>query len=158
MQNIQPLNSKKTKELLKILESQYGTDYSSLIKNYILYINKDNKIFIINKEFSQLDTSKVRINSLGLYLGELHNNQLRTSIEGSQLLGKDAKKNVIEIDISQKRAWLRGKDMEIKHENTGFLIVKCKTQDGIDFLCSGKVKSNNLMNFIPKNRRIASSD
>ncbi len=154
MQNIQPLNSKQIKELLKILELQYGTDYSSLFKNYIIYTNKDNKLFIINKEFSQLDTSKVRINSLGLYIGELHNNQLRTSIEGSQLLGKDAKKNVIEIDKGHKRSWLRGKDLPIVHEDTGFLIIRCED----DFLCSGKVKSNNLMNFIPKNRRIASTD
>lgn len=149
-----PLNSKQIKGLLSALREQYDADYSSVIKNYILYINKDNKIFIINKEFSQLDTSKLRINSFGLYIGELHNNQFRTSIEGSQLLGKKAKKNVLELNLDQKKAWLRGKDLEIEHEDTGFLIIKCNN----DFLCSGKIKNNNLMNFIPKNRRISSAN
>ena len=161
MQNLRILNSKETKEILSVLESQYGADYSVLLKSYVLLMNKDNKIFIVNKEFGMLDTSKVRINSLGMYIGELHNNQVRLSIEGTQLLGKDAKKNVFEISKEHERTWLRGKDIEVVHENTGFLIMRCKNDDGKDsedFLGAGKVKNNRLMNFVSKNRRIGSVD
>ncbi|MBS3157696.1 hypothetical protein J4206_00235 [Candidatus Woesearchaeota archaeon] len=165
MQNLKILNSKETKEILSVLEEQYGTDYSILLKSYILLMNKDNKLFIVNKEFALLDASKVRINSLGMYIGELHNNQIRLSIEGSQLLGRDAKKNVFELSKEREREWLRGKDIEVEHENTGFLIMRCK-DDGkdddkkhsVDFLGAGKVKDNRLMNFVSKNRRIGSVD
>ncbi|HIH43285.1 TPA: hypothetical protein HA246_06610 [Candidatus Woesearchaeota archaeon] len=161
MQNLKILNSKETKEILSVLESQYGTDYSLLLKSYVLLMNKDNKLFIVNKEFALLDTSKVRINSLGMYIGELHNNQIRLSIEGSQLLGKNAKKNVFELSKDREREWLRGKDIEVVYENTGFLIMICKNEGekhSEDFLGAGKVKDNRLMNFVSKNRRIASSD
>ncbi|MBI2135966.1 hypothetical protein HYU06_02765 [Candidatus Woesearchaeota archaeon] len=164
MQNLRILNSKETKEILSVLESQYGADYSLLLKGHVLLMNKDNKLFIVNKEFGMLDTSKVRINSLGMYIGELHNNQVRLSIEGTQLLGKDAKKNVFELSKGQERTWLRGKDIEVEHENTGFLIMRCKNdgekdngrKHSADFLGAGKVKDNRLMNFVSKNRRIGS--
>ena len=161
MKNLKILNSKEAKEIFAALKEQFGADYTKLLKKYGILINHENKIFIVNREFGMLDTSKVRINSLGMYIGEFYNGQLRTSIEGSQLLGKAATKNVFELSKEQEREWLRGKDLFMEHENTGFLIMKCKNTiagDSEDFLGAGKFKDGKLMNFVSKNRRISSSD
>ena len=46
----------------------------------------------------KLDLSKFRINSFGLYFGKIENSGIRLSIPGTQLIGKSADKNIIEID------------------------------------------------------------
>ena len=153
MENLRVLNSKDMKQIFAVLNDQYGNDYSILIKKYAFLMNAKNKVFMINRDFSKLDTSKVRINSAGMYLGEMYNGQMRCSIEGSAILGKNATKNVIEIGKDNLLNWLRGNKIEVVHEDTGFVIVKA----GDDFAGAGKVKDNVLMPYVNKNRWVNST-
>ena len=151
MQNLRVLERKDKKTFLEILKKQFGFEDKL---NYAFLTNNKNKIFIVNRDIANIDLNKIRINSIGLYIAELRNNEIRLSIEGSQLIGKKAKKNIIELDEKQAREWLKGKDIETKTKKQGFVILKHNN----DYLGSGKVKENKILNFIPKTRRLNVSD
>ena len=118
---MKPINSKEIKEIHNKLEEQFG--YKQKL-DYLFYINKDNKLFLMTKDFQKLDLSKLRVNSFGLYFGELEKTGLRLSISGSQLIGKNADKNILEINKIEE--WLNGQNLECNKELKGWFIVKYK--------------------------------
>lgn len=145
------LNSKKTKEFLKKVEEQWGCELKT---DHAYLENSEGKIFIANREIFDLNTDNLRINSLGLYIAEVKDNQIRLSIEGSQLIGPIAKKNILELNAKQARLWMKGNDLELETDCTGFVILKHNK----DFLGSGKPKNGKILNHIPKIRRIHAED
>lgn len=151
MQNLKVLDKKTKKQLLELLKKQF--DYKEKL-NYILLINNKNKISIINKELANIDLNKIRINSIGLYIAELKNNEVRLSIEGSQLIGPKSKKNIIELTKEEARGWLKGNDLEKESKEKRFVIIKHNK----DYLGCGKATENKILNFIPKTRRLNVSD
>lgn len=151
MQNLRILDRKDKKKFLEILKKQF--DFKDKL-DYIFLINNKNKVFMVNKEIANIDLNKIRINSIGLYIAEFRNNEIRLSIEGSQLIGPKAKKNTIELNEKEAKEWLKGKDLEKQTKAEGFVILKYKN----DFLGSGKVKQNTILNFVPKTRRLNVSD
>ena len=149
IKNLKVLNKKQVKHLLQKIYDQWGAEID--LKEYGVLVNHKSKFFITNKEIFDIDLSKLRINSLGLYIGELEHG-IRLSIEGSQLIGPYAKKNIIEVDSRQRQDWLKGEDINIKGHYKGFVIIKhCQ-----DYLGSGKFKDDKILNFVPKTRRLNS--
>ena len=148
METLKALNKKQIKEILKNIKEQYGI--KNLKLDFIFYKNTKGRIFLLSNEFKNFDHSEVNINSLGMYFANLRSKDVRLSIEGSQLVGPLSKKNIIEIDDSNLRKWLRGEDLLIKKELDGYVLIKNKN----DFFGSGKLANNKLLNFIPKERRI----
>jgi len=140
------LNSKEKKNLSKLIKKQFGCDF---IFDYEVFINTKNKIFILNKDVSKIDLDELRINSLGLYFGELNRSELRLSIEGSQLIGTLAKKNVLTLNFEEARKWMKGEDFSVDSNLEGFVIVKNKD----DFLGCGRIVNKKLLNYVPKERR-----
>jgi NOL1/NOP2/fmu family ribosome biogenesis protein len=138
------LNKKKIKEILSKLDNQYG--FKDKL-DYAFFMNPKGKIFLLSKKFGELETD-VHINSLGLYFGTIKGSEIRLSVEGSQLIGPKAKKNVISLDNEELREWLRGEDL--MKEGDDFVLVKNKK----DFFGCGKVINNKLLNFVPKEKRI----
>lgn len=151
MQNLRVLERKDKKVFLQLLKKQFGFEDKL---DYTFLINNKNKIFIVNKDIANINLDKIRINSIGLYIAEFRNNEVRLSIDGSQLIGKKAKKNIIELDEKQAREWIKGKDIEKQTKEKGFVILKHNN----DYLGSGKVKENRILNFVPKTRRLNVSD
>ena len=146
MLELKILNRKKIKEILALIKKQWGADFKTELA---FLMNTQNKIFLVNREVFNLNLEKLRINSIGLYFGELKNNELRLSIEGSQLIGKNTKQNIAELNEKQAMQWLKGQDIEIKGQYKGFVILKHKN----DFLGTGKYKDGKVLNFVPKARR-----
>jgi NOL1/NOP2/fmu family ribosome biogenesis protein len=146
MENLKVLNSKERKKVFALIEEQYGCDFG---ENFEFFINSRNKIFIMSKSFGEIDVSLLRVNSLGMYLGELYQNVLRLSIEGSQAIGKIAKKNILELDDIQAERWMKGEDFEVDTDINGFVLIK----NNNDFLGCGKVAGKKLYNYVPKERR-----
>ena len=140
------LNRKKVKEILALIKKQWGADFRTELA---FLMNTQNKIFLVNREVFNLNLEKLRINSIGLYFGELKNNELRLSIEGSQLIGNNAKQNIVELNEKQAMQWLKGQDIDIKGNYKGFVIIKHKN----DFLGTGKYKDGKVLNYVPKARR-----
>ncbi len=141
------LNSKEKKNLSKLIKKQFDCDFKF---NYEVFINTKNKIFILNKDVSKINLDELRINSLGLYFGELSRGELRLSIEGSQLIGPLAKNNILELDYDQAIKWMKGEDFDIDTNLLGFVIIKNKD----DFLGCGRIVNNKLLNYVPKERRV----
>ena len=151
MQNLKILNKKEIKNILELIKTHFGCE---LELDYAFLMNQKNRIFIANKELFDVDTKKIRINSIGLYFGELSNNELRLTIEGSQLIGPKSTKNVVELNDSEMRKWLKGEDLEKEVGEKGFVILK----HGDDYLGSGRVKDDKILNYVPKTRRLSVSD
>ena len=147
MPELKFLNSKETKESLKLREEQWG---AKLKLDYTFAKNNKHRVFIINKDVSKIDFSKLRINSIGMYFCDLENG-IRLSIEGSQIIGPEATKNVAEINEEQTKKWMKGEDLEIDDKNnySGFVIIKNKN----DFLGTGKIKESKILNYVSKSRR-----
>ena len=151
MDNLKILNSREIKNIYNKLKERFGFEKAL---DYVFLINNKNRIYLINKDFAEIDTSKLRINSLGLYFGEINNKEIRLSIEGAQLIGKDCKENVLELDEKEAREWLKGFDLFKDIEDKGFIILKHKE----DFLGCGKAVEEKILNYVPKNRRLRVSD
>lgn len=116
------LNRKRIKEIFEVLGIQYGLKKGYEEKlDYVFMINGDNRINIINPSVASINLDVLHISSLGLYFGELkesENNkedEIRLSIEGSQIIGPFATKNVVEISEGLMRLWIRGYDIEIEN-------------------------------------------
>ena len=86
---------------------------------------------------------------MGMYFGHVKNNELRLSIEGSQLLHKSAKKNVLELDDENAKKWMDGQDIDMETSKNGFQII---ANNGSALGC-GKISKEKLLNFVPKERR-----
>jgi len=150
MQKLKILNKKEAKKILSMLEKQWGFKEKP---DYAFLETEKGKIYIANKEIFNLDLSKIKINSVGMYFAEARAG-IRLSIEGSQIVGKKATKNVVELNDKEAKQWLMGIDIDKKADAEDFVILK----HGDDFLGSGKAtKEGKILNFVPKVRRIASS-
>ncbi len=148
MQNLKILNKKQIKQILGVITKQYGCEVDL---DYAFLQNEKNRVYIVNREFASIDLSNLRINSVGLYLGEFRNNELRLTIEGAQLVGPHAKKNVVELDEKEFKEWMQGYDLDKECEDcNGLVIIKHKD----DFLGCGKLKEKRILNYVKKNRRV----
>ena len=147
MRKLKILNSKEIKSIKKIIKKQWNADVTL---DYAFLMNGKGKIFVVNREIGRIDFSKININNLGLYFGELRFGELRLSIEGSQIIGPFAKKNIIDIDDKQIEEWMQGNGIDVENKNLdGFVIIKHNK----DFLGSGKYKKGRILNYVPKERR-----
>ena len=147
MHKLSILNSKEIKETLKLIETQWG---AKLRFDCVFLKNSENRIFIVNRDIEKVDMDKLRINSIGMYFCEIDRKGIRLSIEGSQIVGPKAEKNIAEISKEQARQWLRGEDLEVSGNYSGFAIIKCSN----DFLGNGKFKDGKILNYVNKGRRV----
>ena len=76
------------------------------------------------------------------------------SIEGSQLVGPHAKKNVVELDDAETMKWFKGEDLQKECKDCeGFVLMKHDR----DFIGTGKYANGKILNFVGKTRRISVS-
>ena len=146
MQNLKILNSKEIKKILDIIMKQFGANFK---KDYVFLMSEKNKAYIVNRDIEKIDLSKLRVNSYGLYFGELRDNEFRLSVEGSQIIGKIATKGIVELNEKEMKEWFNGTDLDVKHER-GFVILKHET----DFIGCGKSLGDKILNYMPKIRRV----
>lgn len=141
------------REIENLIKKNYGAeiDLSDVI---VFETGNDRKIWIASKEISAIDFSKLRINSLGLYFGKIKRNEkMHLSIEGCQLVGKKATRNIMMVDDEQAKRFMQGFDIEVKEEidceQNNFVLVKHDD----DFIGMGKLSNTCVENLIPKSRR-----
>ena len=147
MQNLKILNKKQTKEILNLIKKQFAAEVDL---DYAFLKNQKGKVYIINKDVLTINLEKVRINSLGLYFAKIINDEIRLSIEGSQIIGPKATKNIAELNEKQAKEWMAGNDLEILGKYSGFLLIKHNK----DFLGCGKYRDGKVFNYVGKARRL----
>ncbi len=148
------LNKKESKRILKDLSNYFGCDLLFLAEKYLFVLSSKKRLYIINRDLTKININNIRVNRIGLYFANIEHD-IRLSIEGSQIVGPKATKNIVEIDENNREKWMLGEDLnlnELKLINVKnkFVIVKCHD----DFLGSGRISKNKLINYIPKERRI----
>jgi len=141
------LNSNEIKKINGMIKEQFGCEIPK--SDYAFLQNTKEKIYIVSRDVERIGFEKLRIDSMGLYLGTIQPDGFRPSVEGAQIIGKIASKNVVELTQQQKHDWLQGKDLDVEEDNR-IVLVKHKE----DFLGSGKIKNNVLINSVPKSRRL----
>ncbi|MBU0930178.1 MAG: hypothetical protein KJ623_03855 [Nanoarchaeota archaeon] len=144
--NLRVLNKKESLEIINRIIKQF--DIKNLGLDYAFFQNED-KIFLISKDLRKVDFQKLRINNLGLYFCTLAKNGIRLTIEGTQLIGDKANKNIIDIKENELVYWFNGENL-VRKDIDGFVIIKYKN----DFLGCGYGKEGIIINYIPKERRV----
>ncbi len=145
------LKAKEVKDFLGRVEKHWGCDLKSFYKKYIFVRSEKDRIYLANKEVMHMDFAKLRVNSIGLYFAQVKEEQFRLSVEGSQMIGKIATKNVVEVSQEQAKQWFRGEDVTTDlNAKEGFIILKHDK----DFIGCGKVKEGKILNFLSKIRRV----
>jgi len=148
------LNARERKKIYKHLSEQWGYD-EKMHDDYAFFMSRKKKVFLISREYLNHDLSDLTVNVAGVYFCEIPNeNEIRLSIEGSQLIGPKATKNVLEISEKERNQLLHGEVLDKETDMKGFLIIKCND----DYIGCGKCKNGKLLNFVPKTRRILSMD
>ncbi len=149
MQQLKILNTRELKEIKHKLKEQF--DYSEkLEKNHAFLLNQKNRIFMVNKDISQIDLEKLKVDKYGLYFGEWKNEELRLSMEGAWLIEKKAKKNIVELNKEEVKEYFLGNDLD-KNLGTDKKFVLLKY--GEDVIGCAKYKEGKILNFLPKIHR-----
>jgi NOL1/NOP2/fmu family ribosome biogenesis protein len=153
MEQLRILNKKEVKKILLLLRERFGCEPDF---DFGMLKSSSGKLYIVTKEISKLDYKKFRISRTGIYFADYEekfkNNKIRLSIEGAQIIGAIANKNVLEIEESQLRKWFFGEDLAIKNASNvsnGFVILKYNN----DFVGCGLLKQGVLKNYVPRERR-----
>ncbi len=147
MQNLKILNSKEKRNILDNLKEQFQYN---LDMPYTFLMNSEEKIFLVTQDLAKIDLEQLRVNNIGLYFGKKEKDGIRLSIEGSQIVGKNAQKNVLELTEEETMRWFRGLEISVEKDIPGYLLLKNKN----DFIGCGKCKNGKIINYVEKGRRI----
>jgi len=148
------LSQKETQEILSKLNEQFGIKE---IPSKLIKIGKE-KIYLFNGNFSEEQIKNLEkitfIEKTGVYIGAifLPTDEIRLSIEGTQIFKEQIRKNIFEINEEQLNDWMFGRELNIKTGLRGIIAIKHQN----DFLGCGKASENKIGNFIPKSRRLRS--
>lgn len=142
-------NSKKRKELIEKLNSQFGVKTLPPIifetgKERIRGFSGD---LTIDELYDLADIANIEY--IGLYLLKQDMEFLRLGFDGAILLKDQYSKNIVELTDAQVDGWMNGHNLDVQLEN-GIYIVCHK---GDVFGC-GVSDGKHLINFVPKERRI----
>ncbi len=92
--------------------------------------------------------SDVKAHLKGVYVGKKAPYGFIISIEGSYLVGKGAKRNVVELDELSFRRWMLGEDLELNLPEKGIYLVRFQEA----FAGSGYYDGKILKNLMPRVR------
>ena len=146
------LNKKQKQGIIEKLNEQFGIKE---ISGKIIMMGKE-KLFLFSGNFTDREIKKLEkltvIERIGVYFAKVDEptSKLRLSIEGSQILKDQIKKNIFDLNEKEAEEWMKGHELLIKTGKKDFLIIKYKE----DYLGSGKASEEKIGNFIPKNRRL----
>jgi len=145
------MSENEKKELERIVEKNYGAKID--LSNFDYYINNRNEIYIVSKS---IDERLISIASyVGMYFGRLKRNEkIQLSVEGSQIVGKQANKNIAIVDDENLSRYIEGLECKwselINCETNNFVLIK----NGNDFFGSGILREDKIESLVPKARRI----
>lgn len=133
----------ETKEkIMKYLKEQYGIEDIDFE-----IVEKENKKLYAFKRCEDIEITEHKHFS-GLYFGRLCKDGIRLSIEGSFLIGKMAKRGIIDLSREEAERWLLGENLE--REEKGYVILRWRSY----YLGCGKGDGKLIKNFVPKDRRL----
>lgn len=149
-QNIKILNEKERNGIIEILKKQFGINEipGEIIKK------GEEKIFLYTgslnrKEIYELNEI-IPLERIGTYFAKEEEFGIRLSIEGSQIIKSQIKKNIVELNKEEMETWMMGHEVLKNSGFNGYVIIKFEE----DMLGTGKASEEKITNFIPKSRRL----
>lgn len=142
------LDKAEKKRIFEELKARFGfegkLDYG--------FLKLHSKVKVLSKDFKDVSLEGLTIENLGLLFGEWLEGRLKLSVEGSQIVGPHATRNVLELDGEQLREWMTGGVLKPEEPGLeeGFVILK----HGQDFVGCGKLSKGRIWSSIPPHRRI----
>lgn len=148
------LNTREVKQIRQEAEDTFGYFPE---KKYVYAKNEKDKLFLVNRELTQLNLKNLKIDKVGLYFAEFKNKQFRLSKEGAQLLFLEAQqekkelKNVVELSEEETYSYFQGEDLkkDLGLDNR-LIILRYKN----NVLGCAKYKEGKIINFLPKMHRV----
>lgn len=149
MPGLRVLNSRKVKALRAKIMEQWGADFRD---DYVFLENGSSRVFIASKDIGKIGFSGLRVQSIGTYFCEQGAGELRLSIEGSQLVGPLAIRNIAELDDDEAASWMKGLPVGKRLDCNGFVIIRNRE----DYMGSGRYipSQSRIANYVPKARRL----
>jgi NOL1/NOP2/fmu family ribosome biogenesis protein len=130
----------------QLLNQQFGIPKLS---GYRFLKSGRKRIRLISEGAFNLLSSLPYTGTTGLYIGEYSPKAFRLSMDGAQLLGPYATKQIVKLNDDQAETWLQGESVNYEDKQRGYVIVvHNNTIIGCGSLSQGKLRS-----FVPKVRR-----
>lgn len=148
------LDEKDIKKIEEIIERNYGCRFG--MQSYNAFITSEEKIWLVSKSIDFGLFKKIkRCYRIGIYFGKLkRNNKIKLSIEGANLIGKNASKNIAILNDKEAIKFIEGYDVKadelINCELNNFVLIKHKD----DVLGVGILRQGHIENLTPKARRL----
>ena len=147
---IQIFNSKQKREIEENLKKQFGIEE---IPGEIIKLGEE-KLFLFTGNLNEKGIRELEeiapVEKVGVYFAKIIREDAKLSIEGSQILKDQIKKNIFDLDAEQAEKWMKGEELNIKSGKRGFLVMRYKD----NFLGCGNASEEKITNFIPKTRRL----
>jgi NOL1/NOP2/fmu family ribosome biogenesis protein len=140
------MNAKDRKELQGAVNDQFGV-HALPDKEYV--ISNKEKVYMVSPELRATKWESLRIDRVGVYIGKWYADGFRPSVEGANMLGPRASKNIVELGRQGLMGWFKGRDVETIHDETKFVLVK----HGEDWLGAAKMQEGTLLNGVSKARK-----
>src|SRR3989344_1487288 len=119
------LNNREVKKITEMIKEQFGLQESP-IKDLIFLKRGDGRIYLAADDIRKLTPLPPYPNSLGMYFGFEEKNGFRLSLEGAQIIGPHAKKQVLELNEEQLKEWFNGQNLKTESIDKGFTLLKRK--------------------------------
>jgi len=133
-------------EVWGLLKAQFGIPKPT---NYRLLRSGRKRIRLISKAAVPLVSKVPCTGHVGLYFGEYTPHAIRLTMDGAQLIGSLATKQIVALTKEQAKTWLQGQPIEYKDKRHDYVIVKHNE----DILGCGRLSGGVLHSFVPKSRR-----
>ena len=152
MQYIKILNQQEKQKIVQQLNEQFDI---TEIPGILLMFGRE-RLYLFSGSLNEQELKELskisNIEKIGVYFAKQdeRTGEIRLSIEATQLLKEQIKKNIFELNDAQLSDWMSGSELLIKTNLRGFIIIKYKD----DFLGTGKASEHKIGNFIPKERRL----
>jgi NOL1/NOP2/fmu family ribosome biogenesis protein len=147
---IRIIEGREKEKIMEILLEQFGVEK---IPGKIIKRGKE-KIFLFTGSLTEREIQNLSqatfVERVGVYFAKENEGELRLSIEGTQILKNEIKKNIVELNEEEKETWMMGHEILKKTGLKGFVVIKYKE----DMLGTGKASEEKITNFIPKSRRL----
>jgi len=118
------LSPSEKRYLLERLRSQHGVE--DAFEGLVLLKAGQGRIRAVTREAFELAQKLRKVQQVGLYVVKLMKGDAILSIEGSQLLNGDIKKNVIDLDERLAREWMKAAPIESSQFYTSkYVVAKC---------------------------------
>lgn len=150
MEYIKILTQQERKKIEQKLSQQFGIKE---IPGKIVMRGAE-RLFFFTGEIDEEGIRKIEeiapIEKTGVYFAKIINDDIKLTIEGTQILKEQINRGIFEINDEQAEEWMMGRELEIKTGMKGFVVIKNRD----DLLGCGKASENKITNFIPKARRL----